>query len=244
LLFGLLTATLLLVALGVAWYRHWIPGLGKTNNLSAAVAPISSRPANPVSTANTAPQKAPDAHVDSSSTAHSGEPSAAQPTSNGQVSTPTAVATEKAGVSDTGISQPPATPNEVAPVEKSAVVARSVAVKPSTKHSSQQSSSSIVPVSVATSPDVDGIVPPKLVKSVRPNPPAEALRDYVSGNVTLDALIDTTGHVKTMKVISGPQTLRNAAMDALKKYSYEPATQKGKPVSAHVNVTIQFWYEP
>jgi len=45
-------------------------------------------------------------------------------------------------------------------------------------------------------------------------------------------------------VISGPQTLRNAAMDALKQYSYQPATQKGKPVSAHVNVTIQFWYEP
>jgi protein TonB len=88
------------------------------------------------------------------------------------------------------------------------------------------------------------ITPPKLIKSVRPNPPAEALRGYISGNVNIDALVDTAGRVKSMKVVSGPATLRNAAMEALKEYRYEPATQKGKPVFAHVNVTVQFWYEP
>jgi TonB family protein len=246
LLFGLLTATLLFVALGVAWYRHWIPGLGKTKNVSAAAAANASRPVNPVSAAGAAPQKASDTHIGSSSAAHSNEPSAGQPTSSGQVSTPTNVTAEKVAASDAVSSQPPASSNEVAaPVAKPTATARPSAIKSTGKRSSQQSSSNVMPVSVATSSsDVAAIVPPKLLKSVRPNPPAEALRDYVSGNVTLDAFVDTTGHVKSMKVISGPQTLRNAAMDALKQYSYQPATQKGKPVSAHVNVTIQFWYEP
>ena len=33
-------------------------------------------------------------------------------------------------------------------------------------------------------------------------------------------------------------------MDALKQYRYKPATQGGKPVAAHVTVTIKFLFEP
>jgi hypothetical protein len=35
-----------------------------------------------------------------------------------------------------------------------------------------------------------------------------------------------------------------ATMDALKQYRYKPATQGGKPVAAHVTVTIKFLFEP
>jgi protein TonB len=88
------------------------------------------------------------------------------------------------------------------------------------------------------------IVPPKLIKSVRAIASPEALRDFVTGNVTLDAVVDPSGHVKTMKVLTGPPSLRDAAMDALKQYQYEPATQRGKPVAAHVTVTVKFLFEP
>jgi hypothetical protein len=42
----------------------------------------------------------------------------------------------------------------------------------------------------------------------------------------------------------GPQQFRQAAMDALKQYEYEPATQGGKPVASKVTATIKFWFDP
>jgi len=82
--------------------------------------------------------------------------------------------------------------------------------------------------------------PPRLVESVKAVPP----RGFVTGNVVLDAVVDASGHVKSMKVVSGPQSLRSAAIDALKKYRYAPAMHNGKAVSGHVQETVQFWYEP
>jgi len=88
------------------------------------------------------------------------------------------------------------------------------------------------------------VVPPKLVKSIRSLSPPEALRGYVSGNVKLDALVDETGHVTSATVISGAKALHDKAIETVKQYVYQPATKNGKPVPAHVPVTIQFWYEP
>lgn len=62
----------------------------------------------------------------------------------------------------------------------------------------------------------------------------------VSGNVVIDALIDATGRVAKMKVISGPVLLHQAAMDALKQWKYQPASLNGQAVPMHLNVTIQF----
>ena len=85
---------------------------------------------------------------------------------------------------------------------------------------------------------------PKLLRAVKPVPPPEALRNYVTGNVKVDALVDTTGHVKSVTVISGPQKLWNTAIDQMKLYSYEPARRNGKPVTSHVQTSLQYWYEP
>ena len=80
----------------------------------------------------------------------------------------------------------------------------------------------------------------KLISSVPPVYPAMAKTQRISGPVTIDALIDANGRVTTMKVISGPTLLQEAAKDALKKWRYEPATLDGKAVPMHLNVTIQF----
>lgn len=74
--------------------------------------------------------------------------------------------------------------------------------------------------------------------------PADALRQFVTGNVTLDAVVDKSGHVESMKVLSGPASFHKAAMEALKQYRYKPARQNGKAVAAHVTVTVPFWFEP
>jgi outer membrane biosynthesis protein TonB len=96
----------------------------------------------------------------------------------------------------------------------------------------------------AVNPADDVVVPPKLVKSIKSLSPPEALRRYVSGKVKLDALVDETGHVKSATAISGPHALYDKAIETVKQYEYQPATKNGKPVPVHVQVAIQFWYEP
>jgi len=97
---------------------------------------------------------------------------------------------------------------------------------------------------VGTIPDGDGYIGPKLVRGVKPVAPAEALKNYVTGNVNLDALVDAAGHVKSVTVLSGPPKLRETAIEDIKRYIYQPAKKNGKAVPAHVQVSLQFWYEP
>ncbi len=80
----------------------------------------------------------------------------------------------------------------------------------------------------------------KLISSAPPVYPTLAKNQRVSGSVTVDALIDANGRVTTMKVVSGPTLLQQAAADALKQWKYQPATLDGKPVAMHLTVTIQF----
>ena len=90
----------------------------------------------------------------------------------------------------------------------------------------------------------DGFVAAKLIRAIRPVSPPEALRNYVTGNVNVDALVDATGHVKSVTVLSGPQKLHKTAIEQMKEYVYEPARKNGKAVPSHVQVSLQYWYEP
>ena len=84
------------------------------------------------------------------------------------------------------------------------------------------------------------VKPARMISSVPPVYPALAKTQHVAGDVRVDALIDATGRVSTMKVVSGPSLLQQAAMDALRQWKYQPATLDGKAVAMHLTVTIQF----
>jgi TonB family protein len=84
------------------------------------------------------------------------------------------------------------------------------------------------------------VKPARMISSVPPVYPALAKNQHVAGDVRVDALIDSTGRVTTMKVVAGPSLLQQAAMDALRQWKYQPATLDGKPVAMHLTVTIQF----
>jgi TonB family protein len=88
------------------------------------------------------------------------------------------------------------------------------------------------------------LVPPKLLKSVPPVYPPEAMENYITGDVRVDAVVEPDGKIGAMKILTGPAPLRQAAMDALKQYEYAPATQGGKAVPAHVTATVKFWFNP
>jgi len=88
------------------------------------------------------------------------------------------------------------------------------------------------------------VVPAKLLHAVQPVYPPDAMLNYITGDVRIEAVVDATGHVGAMQVLIGPAALRKAAMDALRQYEYEPATQGGKAVASKVVVTVKFWFDP
>ncbi|MDP9339184.1 MAG: TonB family protein [Acidobacteriota bacterium] len=80
----------------------------------------------------------------------------------------------------------------------------------------------------------------RLISSVAPQYPSIARSQRIAGDVKIDALVDVTGQVAGMKIISGPVLLQQPAMDALRRWKYEPAQLNGKAVPMHLTVTIQF----
>jgi len=87
-------------------------------------------------------------------------------------------------------------------------------------------------------------VAPKLIKGSKSVSPPEAIQNYIAGNVKVDAVVDTTGLIKSVTILSGPAKLHATATEVMKQYLYEPARKNGKPVPAHVQVSLQFWYAP
>jgi TonB family protein len=88
------------------------------------------------------------------------------------------------------------------------------------------------------------VLPAKLLKSVSPVYPPDALLNFIAGDVRAEAEVGADGRVGEVKILSGPQQFREAALQALKQYQYAPATQGSKPVPSHVRVTVKFWFDP
>ena len=81
---------------------------------------------------------------------------------------------------------------------------------------------------------------PKLISSTRPAYPQLAKQSKVEGDVVVAADIDATGKVIAARATAGPTYLRQAAVDSVRNWKYEPANLNGKPTSAQVTIKIQF----
>lgn len=84
------------------------------------------------------------------------------------------------------------------------------------------------------------VIPARLLSSTPPAYPQLAKTQRIEGAVRIDALVDAAGKVSSMKVVTGPVLLHQAAMEALRQWKYQPAMLDGKPVPMHLTVTIQF----
>lgn len=80
----------------------------------------------------------------------------------------------------------------------------------------------------------------RLIRSFPPAYPELARTTRVSGDVVVDALIDVTGKVTSVKVVSGPVLLQQAAMETVRQWKYEAARLDGKPIATHLSVTVRF----
>lgn len=65
----------------------------------------------------------------------------------------------------------------------------------------------------------------KVRSKVVPEYPALAKQMNVTGKVKIEATIAADGHVLSTKVVGGSPLLVNAALDALKKWRFEPASK-------------------
>ena len=81
---------------------------------------------------------------------------------------------------------------------------------------------------------------PVLVYEVKPIYPPEARADKLTGTVTVDAIIDTTGSVYEAMVVDSIPILDQAALDAVKQWRFQPALLNGEAVA--VVCTIEFTF--
>jgi periplasmic protein TonB len=88
------------------------------------------------------------------------------------------------------------------------------------------------------------VIAAKLVHTATPVYPPDAMLNYITGDVKAELVVEADGKVGEVKVISGPKALRDAAVEALKKYEYAPATQGGKAVASQTTATVKFWFNP
>ncbi len=104
-------------------------------------------------------------------------------------------------------------------------------------------SNSKQPVAPGSAPAVKiggDVRPAKLISTVSPAYPPMAKSQRLSGDVKIDALIDASGNVTSVTVLSGPTLLQDSALEAVRHWKYQPAQLDGKPVAMHLTVTVQF----
>ena len=56
----------------------------------------------------------------------------------------------------------------------------------------------------------------------------------------IGATVGIDGHLKNLKILSGPPLLQKAALDAARQWSYEPFIQDGEPVEAEIELNVEF----
>ena len=218
--------------IGTAWYKGWLPGISQPKKIPVSswaggvTTPVPGR----VPVSATQPPSA------NASTLING--ASINGTSPG-MGLPTDPAVKAASGGEKGVNSSAPTVVVEKPLERERNTPAAALAKTTSTHSPPTKTANSVQALGANSIDV----PPKLIKSERATASLDDLRDFETGSVVIDAIIDTGGSVTSMRVLSGPPSLRWPALQALKNYKYQPAMQNGRPVAAHVTVKIQFHFE-
>lgn len=92
-----------------------------------------------------------------------------------------------------------------------------------------------------TAPVADRRTLPQLIASVAPDYPMDMLRSRTSGKVELSFVVEADGTVGAVQVVSSTRkSFADAAVAAVKKYRFKPATLNGQPIAARVVAPIEF----
>lgn len=85
-----------------------------------------------------------------------------------------------------------------------------------------------------------GVMQGNLIEKVLPAYPEEPKKNKVEGTVVLAATINKTGAVENLKVVSGPEQLRQSALDAVRQWHYKPYLLNGDPVEVETTVNVVY----
>ncbi len=83
-------------------------------------------------------------------------------------------------------------------------------------------------------------VKPKVMHSVKPVHPEEALRDSLEGKVFLKFMVNLDGSVSDLRVLRGTEEFHQAAIDAVSQFRFKPAEHNGKPVAVWMTQPVSF----
>ncbi|MEO7917559.1 MAG: TonB family protein, partial [Dokdonella sp.] len=98
------------------------------------------------------------------------------------------------------------------------------------------SSSPAAPDAIASAP-----VAPSLKEHPDPIYPPEALKGRIAGTVGLELTIDESGQVLDVKVVQpGGHGFDEAALAAVKSWTFEPARQDGKAIRSTIQLALPF----
>jgi protein TonB len=241
LLIGVTAAAVAVLSLSAGWY---VAHEGSAPS-SAPTAPVVSSPAsnNAVTNAAAVSTEAVPAAVSPSSAA------------SGSVATPkgpSTTAAKKTEPAKTGTSTPvnTAPPAADAPLVVASGTARQtdtsapmppIAIaSPNTAGMATLLAGPVAAPTLARTNISQGVTGGKQLVKVQPIYPSTARALHLSGVVTITAHVSTTGTVTDVRVIKGHPLLNAAAMDAVKRWKYQPFMLNGQAIENDINVQVKF----
>lgn len=98
----------------------------------------------------------------------------------------------------------------------------------------------VQPILKTPTPVSSGIMSGLIVYKVTPSYPPIAKAAGTQGTVVLEATISKNGMIENLRVTSGAALLRQAAMDAVKQWRYQPYRLNGEPIEVETTVNVVF----
>jgi protein TonB len=80
----------------------------------------------------------------------------------------------------------------------------------------------------------------KILKQIQPEYPRLAASARISGTVRLKAVISKDGRIEDLSLISGHPLLVEAAMDAVRQWTYQPTVLNGNKVEVDTEIDVHF----
>jgi Flp pilus assembly protein TadG len=232
---GIAASFLLVVLLGMAWHSHRVKTRSNKQAVAAALAQAKqdAKAQSPATPSNSNGEIEAPAHGNNSGA------TPAQAAQKIQQQTG-ALATSAANTNNaTASSVPSGVPSSAGAAPAIASVAPKLQVRESAPEAELDASGQ--PKHHHTKgPNSGETIPPRIVAQPPPAIPKWAKGLDTDGVVTVDALIDEKGNLRSTKALSGPRVLQHEAERAVALWIFEPALMDGKPTATHMVLTVQF----
>lgn len=90
-----------------------------------------------------------------------------------------------------------------------------------------------------------GVLAGRILHKQQPSYPVDMRQRHIAGTVVLSAVITKTGTISSLEVIASPNpSLSDAAIDAVKTWTYQPYLLNGEPTEVDTTITVNFNLNP